>query len=73
MKKTLSVFGMTCHKCVAHVKMALEELNEVKSAEVSLQEQSAVVELNEDVADEVLKNAVEEFGYEVREVNSQLL
>ena len=68
MKKTLSVFGMTCHKCVAHVKMALEELEQVKSAEVSLQEQSAVVELNEDVADEVLKNAVEEFGYEVGEI-----
>jgi Heavy-metal-associated domain. len=48
--------------------MALEELEQVKSAEVSLQEQSAVVELNEDVADEVLKNAVEEFGYEVREI-----
>ena len=48
--------------------MALEELEQVKSAEVSLQEQSAVVVLNEDVADEVLKNAVEEFGYEVREI-----
>ena len=69
MKKKLSVFGMTCHKCVAHVKMALEELEQVESAEVSLQDQSAVVELKEDVADEVLKNAVEEFGYEVRAIN----
>ena len=69
MKKTLSVFGMTCHKCVAHVKMALEELDQVESAEVSLQNQSAGVELKEDLADEVLKNAVEEFGYEVRSIN----
>ncbi len=69
MKKTLSVCGMTYHKCVVLVKMALEELEQVESAEVSLQDQSAVVELKEDLADEVLKNAVEEFGYEVRSIN----
>lgn len=58
MQKVLSVEGMMCHKCVAHVKKALEAVDGVESAEVSLEENSATVQLSADVADDVLVAAL---------------
>ncbi|MBP2027949.1 copper chaperone CopZ [Acetoanaerobium pronyense] len=69
MKKTLSVSGMTCHKCEAHVKMALEDVENVESVEVDLKGGKAVVSMKEEVSDSTLKSAVEEFGYQVTEIN----
>ena len=40
---TLKVTGMHCQKCVARVKDALENVDGVMSAEVSLEEEKAVV------------------------------
>lgn len=65
MTKTLQISGMTCNHCVNHVKNALEELDEVLSADVSLSDQRAVVDLETDVTDQKLTEAVEEVGYEV--------
>ena len=53
-----------CEKCVAHVKKALEGVEGVDSAEVSLEAGTAVVSLSTDVADQVLIDAVVEEGYE---------
>ena len=64
MKTTLKIEGMSCEHCVKHVKNALEGLGGVKSAEVSLKDNSAVVE-HEDLGLDVLKAAVVEAGYEV--------
>lgn len=68
MVKTMSIFGMSCKNCVAHVKGALEELPQVESAKVSLQEQNAVITLKEEISDEVLKETIEEIGYDVKEI-----
>lgn len=43
-KITLNVTGMHCPKCVARVQQALESVDGVVSAEVSLEEEKAVVE-----------------------------
>ena len=40
---TLNVSGMHCPKCVARVKEALEAVDGVVSAQVSLEEEKAVV------------------------------
>ena len=64
-KKTLLVEGMTCMHCVGRVKNALGALDGVSGAEVSLEDKKAVVSLDSDVADEMLKAAVVEQGYEV--------
>ncbi len=45
---------MSCQHCVAHVTQALEAVEGVSKATVSLDEKSAVVELSSDVADSVL-------------------
>ena len=65
MKKTLNVEGMMCGHCEARVKKALEAVPGVAEAVVSHEAGTAVVTLNEDVADDVLKQAVEAQDYKV--------
>ena len=64
MKKTISIEGMMCKHCVKHVTDALNKLDGV-AAEVSLSNKSAVVNLEKEVSDESLKQAVEDAGYQV--------
>lgn len=65
MKKTLKVEGMMCGHCEARVKKALEALPEVDEAVVSHEAGTAIVTLNAEVADDVLKNVVEAQDYKV--------
>ena len=65
MKKTMQIEGMMCMHCEARVKKALEALPEVETAEVSHEKGSAVVTLSKEVADDVLKKAVEDQDYKV--------
>ena len=68
MKKTLKIEGMMCGHCEATVKKALEAVNGVSLAEVSHASGTATVTLTEEVADEVLKQAVEARDYKVIEI-----
>ena len=65
MEKTFKIEGMMCGHCEAHVKSALEAIDGVESAKVSHESGTAVVTLREDVADDILKAAVEAEGYKV--------
>ena len=65
MKKTLKVEGMMCGHCEARVKKALEALPAVDEAVVSPEAGTALVPLNAEVADDVLKKAVEDQDYPV--------
>ena len=65
MTKTMKIEGMMCGHCEARVKKVLEKLAEVDSAVVSYQEGTAVVTLNAEVSDDVLKQVVEDQDYEV--------
>ena len=66
MEKTMKITGMMCGHCEAAVKKALEALDQVETAEVSHEAGTAVVTLEKEVADEVLKNAVEAQDYPVK-------
>ena len=68
MKKTMIIEGMMCEHCEATVKKALEKIEGVEKAEVSHVEGTAIVTLSREVADEVLKQAVEDRDYEVKEI-----
>lgn len=68
MKRTMMIEGMMCGHCEARVKKCLEALDGVESAEVSHEKGTAVVTLSAEVADEVLKKAVEEQDYVVKEI-----
>jgi Cu2+-exporting ATPase len=65
MEKIMKIEGMMCGHCEATVKKALEALDGVDHADVSHEQDQAVVTLKEDVADDVLKKAVEEKDYNV--------
>ena len=65
MEKTLKIEGMMCPHCEANVKSTLEAIEGVASAEVSHVAGTAIVTLEKEVADDVLKDAVEGKGYKV--------
>ena len=65
MTKTLKIEGMMCGHCEAHVKKALEALPQVDSAQASHEAGTAVVTLNAEIADSVLKETVEALDYKV--------
>ena len=65
MKKTMKINGMMCGHCEATVKKTLEAIEGVEAAEVSHENGTAVVTLAAEVADEVLKKAVEDKDYKV--------
>lgn len=64
MEKILKVEGMSCNHCVAAVKKALESVEGVESAQVSLDEKQAVVVGNAE--DKLLEEAVKEAGYDAQ-------
>ncbi len=63
MTKTISIEGMMCAHCQAHVQQALEAVAGVRAVEVSLEEKKAVVTLAGDVSDQTLMDAVTRAGY----------
>jgi len=65
MTKTMKIEGMMCPHCEAHTKKALEALAGVAEATADFKAGTAVVTLTAEVADEVLKTAVEDAGYTV--------
>ena len=71
MTKTLSIEGMMCPHCEAHVKKALEALEGVESATASHEGKNALVTLKDgaSVSEEAFKKAVEDAGYTFKGVN----
>ena len=65
MTKTMKIEGMMCGHCEARVKKALEAVAGVSEAVVSHEKGTAVVTLEKEVADSVLKEAVEAQDYKV--------
>lgn len=65
MTKTMNIEGMMCSHCEATVKKALEALDGVTEAQVSHEKNTAVVSMDKDVANELLKEAVEAKDYKV--------
>ena len=65
MTKTMKIEGMMCGHCEARVKKTLEGLEGVTEAVVSHEKGTAVVTLEKEVSDSVLKEAVEAQDYKV--------
>ncbi len=65
MTKTMKIEGMMCGHCEARVKKCLEALDEVTEAVVSHESGTAVLTLNTEISDELLKKTVEEQDYKV--------
>lgn len=68
MEKIIYIEGMACGHCKAAVEKALGALDGVSKVELSLEEKLAKLILDKNLDDAILKNAVEEAGYEVVEI-----
>jgi Cu2+-exporting ATPase len=69
MEKTLKIEGMMCGHCEANVKKALEKIDGVVSATADHEAGTAVVTLNKEVDNAVLKKAVEDEDYKVTAID----
>ena len=65
MTKKMIIEGMMCGHCSGRVKKVLEALPQVEEAVVSHEDGTAIVTLVEEVADDVLRKAVEDQDYKV--------
>lgn len=68
MEKTLKIEGMMCGHCEMHIKKALESIDGVKNAEASHKSGTAVVTLEKEISNDVLKQTIAEQGYRVTDI-----
>lgn len=61
----ITVNGMMCAHCEAHVKKALEAIDGIESAVPSHEENSVVITTSKDVDMSLIKAAIEDAGYEL--------
>lgn len=67
MNKTVIIKGMSCGHCVARVQKALNKIEGVE-ATVDLESRSAKLILTQAVSDKIIKDAVDNVGYEVTDI-----
>ena len=63
--RTIFIEGMSCGHCSKRVEEALKSVKEVKSVLISLEEKRADIVLKTDVDFNILKNTIEDIGFEV--------
>ncbi len=64
MEKKMKIEGMKCMHCKANVEKALAAVPGVTGAEISLEEKTAVIRMDAEVADQALMDAVKAKGFE---------
>ena len=62
----ISVEGMMCEHCAAHVKEALEKLEGVSAAKVDLANKKVSIKTKVDLTDEVLEQTISGAGYKYK-------
>lgn len=68
MTKTIYIEGMTCTHCTGRVEKALNAVEGVTVKRVSVDDKSALIEV-ENISDDLLKAIVEEVGYDVVKIS----
>lgn len=65
MKKEIEIEGMMCENCVKHVTKALESIDGVKKAKVSLKKKNALINSSKEISNDLIKDKVADIGYTV--------
>lgn len=65
MKKTIKIEGMSCMHCVGAVEKALNAVAGVQNVNVDLDNKVATVYVDGSITDEILREAIEDQGYDV--------
>lgn len=71
MKKIIEINGMNCEHCKMSVEKELSQVEGVASAKVNLEKKCAVVSLNDNVSDEILKSAVSSAGFKATDISTK--
>lgn len=69
MKKYAKITGMSCEHCVARVTNALCEIEGISYVHVNLKKGIAIFDADEDVKNQEIIDAIEDAGYDVKEVD----
>jgi P-type Cu+ transporter len=59
----LSITGMHCASCAGNVEKGLKKVKGVKEVSVSVMTNKAIIQVEDDVKEEDLKDAINEVGY----------
>ena len=70
MKKKIYIEGMSCGHCSGRVEKALKEQEEINDVVVDLEGKNAVIELNQDLADEKITEIIDDIGYDVVKIEN---
>lgn len=70
MKKIVEIKGMTCEHCQRRVDKALNDIEGIE-AKVNLKKNNATLNYSKDVDDQVIKDAIDEAGYEVTSIKEK--
>lgn len=66
--KTVFIEGMQCNHCKMSVEKALNAIEEITKVEVNLENKTATIEFQNEVSDDKIKQAIEEAGFEVKQI-----
>lgn len=70
MKKQIFIEGMTCGHCSGRVEKALKAVAGISDAKVDLANKNAVVEIDGSVEDSLLKEVIDDAGYDVIDIKN---
>jgi len=71
MKKVkLTVEGMHCASCAGNIERSLKKVPGLKNASVSMMTRKALVEADDNVSEEAMKQAVARAGYKVSKIEN---
>lgn len=65
MKKKVLIEGMSCSKCVSHVQEALEEIDEIISFNIDLENKTVIIDAINSIRNESIIDAIDDLGYSV--------
>ncbi len=67
-KYKISISGMHCASCAGNVERSLRKVQGVKNVSVSLMTNKSIVEVEDNVSEDALKQAVGRTGYKAVEI-----
>ena len=67
-KKEIIIEGMHCNHCKMAVEKVLNAIDGIDATQVILEDKKAIIELSKDISNEVIRKAIEEEGFEVKEI-----
>lgn len=71
MRYEMTIQGMTCGHCQGRVIQALQEISGVLAAEVNLEQGTAWIDAIDGVPPEDMREAVEDWGYNVVKIDKR--